>query len=66
MFIEPAAPHDNYLLTYNCLACPDNAKTFNDGTCDTRCVSCCLLAPEHKVRMPVCECVCMSVRARVF
>lgn len=29
MFVDPDRPHDDYLLTYNCLACPDNARTYN-------------------------------------
>ena len=31
MFVDPDRPDDDYALTYNCLACPDNARTFNDG-----------------------------------
>lgn len=31
MFVDPDTPGDDYTLTYNCLACPDNAKTYNDG-----------------------------------
>ncbi|KAF8063047.1 REE1 [Scenedesmus sp. PABB004] len=31
VFVDPSAPRDDYRLTYNCLACPDNARTFNDG-----------------------------------
>jgi hypothetical protein len=29
--VDPDRPDDDYALTYNCLACPDNAKTYNDG-----------------------------------
>lgn len=29
--MDPAAPDDDYKLTYNCLACPDNSRTYNDG-----------------------------------
>eukprot|EP00879_Flechtneria_rotunda_P006238 GHRR01006557.1.p1 GENE.GHRR01006557.1~~GHRR01006557.1.p1 ORF type:complete len:253 (+),score=90.81 GHRR01006557.1:1174-1932(+) len=31
IFVNPDKPRDDYCLTYNCLACPDNAKTYNDG-----------------------------------
>lgn len=31
MFVDPDTPADDYTLTYNCLACPDNQKTYNDG-----------------------------------
>jgi hypothetical protein len=31
VFVDPDSPADDYKLTYNCLACPDNARTFNDG-----------------------------------
>lgn len=31
IFVDPDAPRDDYKLTYNCLACPDNPKTYNDG-----------------------------------
>eukprot|EP00887_Chlorella_sp_A99_P005783 scaffold1.g5783.t1 len=31
VFIDPAGPGSSYRLTYNCLACPDNARTYNDG-----------------------------------
>lgn len=27
----PNNPRDDFRLTYNCLACPDNCKTYNDG-----------------------------------
>lgn len=29
--MDPASPSDDFSLTYNCLACPDNARTYNDG-----------------------------------
>lgn len=29
--MDPDAPADDYRLTYNCLACPDNTRTYNDG-----------------------------------
>lgn len=31
MFVDARDPRDDYRLTYNCLAAPDNSKTFNDG-----------------------------------
>jgi hypothetical protein len=31
VFVDPDSPGDDYTLTYNCLACPDNARTYNDG-----------------------------------
>jgi len=31
VFVDPDTPADDYTLTYNCLACPDNARTYNDG-----------------------------------
>jgi len=31
IFINPANPKSNYGLAYNCVNCPDNMKTFNDG-----------------------------------
>uniref|UniRef100_A0A383V8J9 Fatty acid desaturase domain-containing protein n=2 Tax=Tetradesmus obliquus TaxID=3088 RepID=A0A383V8J9_TETOB len=31
IFVDLDAPRDDYKLTYNCLACPDNPKTYNDG-----------------------------------
>ncbi|GBF88896.1 fatty acid desaturase [Raphidocelis subcapitata] len=31
VFVDPDRPDDDYALTYNCLACPDNRKTYNDG-----------------------------------
>lgn len=31
MFVDPQAPGSPYRSTYNCLACPDNARTYNDG-----------------------------------
>lgn len=31
IFVNPASPADDYSLTYNCLACADNSKTYNDG-----------------------------------
>jgi hypothetical protein len=31
IFVDPDTPRDDYKLTYNCLACPDNPKTYNDG-----------------------------------
>ena len=31
VFIDPDRPRSPYGLTYNCLACPDNARSFNDG-----------------------------------
>lgn len=31
MFVEPSRPRDDFALTYNVLACADNARTFNDG-----------------------------------
>jgi hypothetical protein len=31
IFVNPSSPADDYSLTYNCLACADNSKTYNDG-----------------------------------
>ncbi len=31
MFVNPKAPGSAYGMTYNCIACGDNAITFNDG-----------------------------------
>ena len=31
MFVNPEAPDSAYGMTYNCIACGDNAITFNDG-----------------------------------
>lgn len=31
IFVDPSAPADDYKLAYNCLACPDNSRTYNDG-----------------------------------
>lgn len=31
VFVDPSQPDDDYRLTYNCLACGDNARTYNDG-----------------------------------
>lgn len=31
IFINPENPTSNYALAYNCVACVDNLKTFNDG-----------------------------------
>lgn len=31
IFIDPERPSSAYGMAYNCLACPDNAVTFNDG-----------------------------------
>ena len=31
MFVNPEAPGSAYGMTYNCIACRDNAVTFNDG-----------------------------------
>jgi len=31
IFINPDSPKSNYSLAYNCVNCPDNMKTFNDG-----------------------------------
>lgn len=31
IFIDPAAPRSNYGLTYNCVGCADNQRSFNDG-----------------------------------
>lgn len=31
VFIDPKAPQNCYRMTYNCINCPDNQKTFNDG-----------------------------------
>jgi hypothetical protein len=31
IFINPSNPKSNYGLAYNCVNCPDNMRTFNDG-----------------------------------
>jgi len=31
IFIDPNNPKSNYGLAYNCVNCPDNMRTFNDG-----------------------------------
>jgi len=31
VFIDPKAPQNCYRMTYNCINCADNQKTFNDG-----------------------------------
>ena len=31
MFVDPAEPENTYRLTYSCVDCPDNARTYNDG-----------------------------------
>jgi len=31
IFINPEKPKSNFGLAYNCVDCPDNMKTFNDG-----------------------------------
>ena len=31
IFIDPGAPRSSYRLTYNCINCPDNRRTYNDG-----------------------------------
>lgn len=31
IFIDPSAPRSDYHLTYNCVGCQDNQRTFNDG-----------------------------------
>jgi len=31
IFINPANPKSNFGLAYNCINCPDNMRTFNDG-----------------------------------
>jgi len=31
IFINPSNPKSNYGLAYNCVDCPDNMRTFNDG-----------------------------------
>lgn len=31
IFIDPTHPASDYSLAYNCVACPDNQRTFNDG-----------------------------------
>lgn len=31
IFVDPANPRSDYRLTYNCVDCPDNSRTFNDG-----------------------------------
>ena len=31
MFVNPKAPGSAYGMTYNCIACGNNALTFNDG-----------------------------------
>jgi len=31
IFINPDCPDDPHGITYNCIACPDNARTYNDG-----------------------------------
>lgn len=30
-FVDPLQPGDVYRSTYNCLDCPDNPRTYNDG-----------------------------------
>jgi hypothetical protein len=31
IFVDPDSPHSPYRSTYNCLSCPDNRRTYNDG-----------------------------------
>lgn len=31
VFLEPSAPRQSLCLTYNCVACPDNLRSYNDG-----------------------------------
>ncbi|EFJ49187.1 hypothetical protein VOLCADRAFT_120780 [Volvox carteri f. nagariensis] len=31
IFVDPDDPRNSYRSTYNCLACPDNCRTYNDG-----------------------------------
>ncbi|PNH03607.1 Pumilio 3 [Tetrabaena socialis] len=31
VFVDPHEPGNSYRSTYNCLACPDNRRTYNDG-----------------------------------
>ncbi|KAG2450768.1 hypothetical protein HYH02_004605 [Chlamydomonas schloesseri] len=31
VFVDPDQPRNSYRSTYNCLACPDNRRTYNDG-----------------------------------
>merc|ERR1719235_135755 len=31
IFVDPDSPLSNYTLTYNCIDCPGNQTTFNDG-----------------------------------
>jgi hypothetical protein len=30
-FIDPSSPGSNHGLAYNCVGCPDNQMSFNDG-----------------------------------
>jgi hypothetical protein len=31
VFVDPSRPRSDYSLAYNCVACPDNQRTLNDG-----------------------------------
>eukprot|EP00877_Chromochloris_zofingiensis_P013863 jgi/Chrzof1/8730/Cz03g22080.t1 len=31
IFLDGSDPDDDYKLTYNCIACPDNSRSYNDG-----------------------------------
>lgn len=31
IFVDPDSPGSPYRSTYNCLSCPDNSRTYNDG-----------------------------------